>query len=229
MKRNISATLFGVLALLLAFSACLPNDGEYGDYLDKAEAIYPGRPDSVIVMRGYNRAQIDLLMSTDPRVVKVRLYWNSRRDSLDVQVSKDEIAKRKIIDLPFIPEGVYTFELVTFDGTGNRSVVSEITGQILGPNYVKGLTNRVVKSRISVLGSPAIVWYTESDTTSVMVGTEVAYKKNTGDSMTVFTKRLRDTTVLTNAIPGGKFILRTAYLPKNGIDTFYAKRDTIAY
>ncbi len=229
MKRNIINLLFGLFALLLAFPACLPNDGDYSAYLDKAEAVYPGRPDSIIIMPGYNRAQINALMSTDPRVVKIRLYWNSRRDSLDAVVSGDEIAKRKILSLSSIPEGVYTFELITFDDKGNRSVMSEKTGQILGPNYEKGLANRVLKSRITVLGSPAVIWYSETDTTSAMVGTEVAYKGIAGDSLKIFTSRLKDTTILKNAITGGKLILRTAYLPKNAIDTFYSKQDTLAY
>ncbi|KAA8481786.1 uncharacterized protein DUF4998 [Arcticibacter tournemirensis] len=229
MKKTIKLLLPLTFFLILVIAACLPNDGDYSAYLDKAEAIYPGRPDSVIVMPGYNRANINALMSTDPRAVKIRLYWNSRRDSLDAVISKDEIANRKIIQVPNIPEGVYTFELVTFDKSGNKSVVTEKTGQVLGPVYVKGLANRIVKSKVSITGSPAIIWYSETDTSSVMAGTEVAYKLSSGDSARIFTSKRRDTTILKNAAAGGKLILRTAYLPPNAIDTFYAKRDTIAY
>lgn len=218
-----------MLFLIIILAACLPKDGDYSEYLDRAEAIYPGRPDSIIIMPGYNRANISALMSTDPRAVKVRLYWNSRRDSLDAAVTKDEIAKRKIIMVPEISEGVYTFELVTFDSNGNRSVVSEKTGQVLGPVYVRGLANRIVKDKIVVSGNPAVTWYSETDTTSVMAGTEVAYKRRSGDSVKIFTSKMRDTTILTDAVPGGKLILRTAYIPANAIDTFYAKSDTIAY
>lgn len=229
MKRIIKLLLPGTFFLMMGLAACLPNDGDYSAYLDKAEAIYPGRPDSVIIMPGYNRANINALMSTDPRAVKVRLYWNSRRDSLDAVITKDEIAARKIIEVPGIPEGVYTFELVTFDKNGNRSVVSEKTGQVFGPVYVKGLANRIVKSKVLISGKPAIIWYSETDTTSVMAGTEVFYKQASGDSARIFTSKRRDTTILTNAMTGGKLILRTAYVPVNAIDTFYAKRDTIAY
>ncbi len=219
----------GIFFLMLVIAACLPKDGDYSGYLDKAEAIYPGRPDSIIVMPGYNRANINVLISTDPRAVKIRLYWNSRRDSMDAVITKDEIAKRKIIGVPYIPEGVYTFELVTFDKEGNRSVVSEKTGQVFGPIYVRGLANRIVKNKIVVSGNPAVIWYSETDTTSVMAGTEVAYKLRSGGSVKIFTSKRRDTTILTNAIAGGKMILRTAYIPANAIDTFYAKSDTIAY
>lgn len=227
MKKNI--LMFIPLLLLFVFLACKRNEGDYSKYLDKAGTVYPGKAVSVEILTGYNRGNISSLISPDPRVVKIRIYWNSRRDSIDAVVTHDDLAKYKIVNITSIPEGVYTFEAVTFDAEGHRSTITEKTGSILGANYVNTLVNRVIKSKITYVGSPAVVWYTETDTTSSMVGVRVTYPLNAGGSSQRFTSRLRDTTFLTGAKPGGKLIMKTAYLPKGAIDTFYARPDTLAY
>lgn len=229
MRQNILILIFGFLILGLAFTGCEKNVGDYSKYLDRAEAVYPGRPVSIDVFQGYNRAQINTLISPDPRVVKMRIYWNSRRDSIETIIEASDLAKYKILNIPSISEGVYTFEAVSFDVTGRRSVVLEKNGSILGQNFVSGLFNRVLKNRILVDGIPAISWYSETDTASIMAGVKVTYPLINGDTAVLFTPRLRDTTILAGALPAGKMIIKTAYLPKNAIDTFYSKLDTLAY
>lgn len=227
MKKKIF--MFTPLFLLSVFLCCKQTEGDYSKYLDKAGTVYPGKAVSVEILTGYNRANINSLISPDPRVVKIRVYWNSRRDSIDAAITPNDLAKYKILNITSIPEGVYTFEVVTFDAAGHRSTVTEKTGSVLGPNYISTLVNRVIKSKITSAGSPAVIWYTESDTTSVMAGVQVTYPLNAGGSFQRFTSRSKDTTFLTGAKPGGKLIMKTAYLPKGAIDTFYSKPDTLAY
>ncbi|WP_265842215.1 DUF4998 domain-containing protein [Pedobacter sp. PLR] len=214
--------------ILFCFFACT-KDGDYSEYLKKAEKIYPGRPDSVVVSSGYNKAQIVSLLSADPRVAKLGVYWNGRRDSIIASVAAADLNKRKAVDIPVIPEGIYTFELATFDKAGNRSVFTEKTGQIYGPAYSSGLVNRVVKSQSTVNGNPVINWFAESDKDSPIFGVEVTYPKIGGDSLKIFTPRLTDVTVLVSAIPTGNFTIKTAYKPKNAIETFYSAISTISY
>lgn len=229
MKQNILVFISGCLLLGFAFTGCEKRAGDYSKYLDKAEGVYPGRPVSMTISQGYNRASIITLMSPDPRVVKMRIYWNSRRDSIETAITASELAQFKVLDIPSIPEGVYTFEAVSFDATGKRSVTLEKTGSMLGNNYVSGLFNRVLKSKILVNGANAVSWYSETDTASIMAGVKVTYPLKTGGTAVVFTSKSRDTTLLTDAVPLGKMIIKTAYLPKNAIDTFYSKPDTLAY
>jgi len=227
-SNTLKAIAVSILAILW-LSSCEKNAGDYSGYLDKAEAVYPGKPSMLNVYQGYNRAQINAVMSPDPRVVKMRIYWNNRRDSLETSITASDLAKQKIVNLPSIAEGVYTFEAVTFDAGGRKSVTLQKTASILGPNFTQGLFNRVLKSKIIVAQTPVIVWYAETDTSSIMAGVKVIYPLKTGGNAVVFTKRDRDTTSLTNALAGKKMIISTAYLPKNAIDTFYARPDTIAY
>lgn len=229
MRKNILIFLFGCLVLGLAFTGCEKNAGDYSKYLDKAEGVYPGRPVSMTISQGYNKAAIHILMSPDPRVIKMRIYWNNRRDSIETVITSSDLAQYKVLNIPSIPEGVYTFEAVTFDVGGKRSVTLQKTGSVLGNNYISGLFNRVLKSKILVNGVNAVSWYSETDTASIMAGVKVTYPLRTGGTAVVFTPKLRDTTLLTDAMPLGKMIIKTAYLPKNAIDTFYSKLDTLAY
>lgn len=226
-KYNIIILACFLIGLFLF--GCKKMPGDYKEYLAKAEGVYPGKPKSLRVLQGINRANISLMMSPDPRVVKVKLYWNSRRDSIETPITAANIAKEKIIIIPSIAEGVYTFEAVTCDAAGRRSIPLEKTASVLGANYLSGLFNRVVKARITVEEQPAVSWYSETDTSSIMVGIRVSYPLKDGGTAVVFTKKSRDTTLLTHALPLGKMMIKTAYLPKLAIDTFYSKQDTLAY
>lgn len=213
--------LINALTSMLWISSCT-KEGDYSKYLDKAEKIYPGRPDSIIVGGGYSRVQINTLLSADPRMVKMRVYWNNKKDSIEAQIGSADLSKRKKVDISVIPEGYYTFQVVTFDVKGNRSVASEKNGQVYGPNYTQGLPNRVIKSSTIVSGERNITWFSETDKESAIKGVKVTYPKIGGDSITVFTTKLNDVTVFTKGLTNGKFSYKTAYLPKDAIDTLYA-------
>ena len=221
--------MFSCCFLLLAISSCEKNAGDYDTYLNEAEKVFPGKPKSLTIFQGYNRAHLSALMSPDPRVVKMRIYWNNRRDSIDTDITSADLAKNKLVDLVAIPEGVYTFEAVTFDATERRSVSLTKTGSILGDNYLSTLFNRVLKAKITVGADKAVSWYSETDTSSAMAGVHVTYPLRTGGKGVVFTNRLRDTTLLKNALLGGSMTIKTAYLPKNAIDTFYSKPEVLVY
>lgn len=228
MKKKRFLIPFGTIVLAVLIAACNKGPGDYSKYLTNADAVYPGKPVSLAIQSGYNRAQINSLISPDPRVVKIRVYWNNRRDSLDANINTTDLAKNKILTISSIPEGIYTFQALTFDAAGHKSVMTEKTGPIYGPNYVKTLVNRVFKARLTITG-PAVQWFSETDTSSVMVGVRVTYPLTTGGAAQVFTLRNRDTTILSGAKTGGKFFYKTAYIPKGAIDTFYSKQDTLAY
>lgn len=229
MKKNTFIIIFCCCFFGISISSCEKRAGDYEKYLGQAEKVFPGKPKSLTIFQGYNRAQINALMSPDPRVVKMHLYWNNRRDSLVTAITSADLAKEKTVNIASILEGVYTFEAVTFDAEGRRSVALIKTGAILGDNYLSTLFNRVLKARINVESEKAVTWYSEKDTASVMAGVRVSYPLKTGGTGVIFTKKLRDTTILTNALDGGSMTIRTAYLPKNSIDTFYSKPEVLTY
>lgn len=228
MRITINKILFASILPALFLTGC-SKKADYSDYLKQSEKVYPGRPDLIEVKSGYQRAQVSSLLSSDPRVVKLRVFWNNRHDSLDVSVTKDDYSKRKIVEIPQIAEGQYTFELITLDERDHRSVPSEKSGRVYGDFYLQGLVSRVFKGKSVVNGSPALQWFSETDKDSPIDGVSVTYPKAPGDSITVFTPRLEDVTVLVGAAPTGTVTVRTAYLPSDALETFYSVPMKIAY
>lgn len=226
MKSSINIFI-AALVWPLFFSSC-SEKVDYSDYLKQAEKVYPGRADAIIVRSGYQKAEISSLLSADPRVVKMRVFWNNRRDSVETPVTENDYSKRKSVSIPVIPEGVYVFEVITLDAKDHRSVPSETSGQIYGELYVGGLVNRVFKNKTTVNGSPALNWFSESSDSPIK-GVSVTYPKAGGGTITVFTPRSEDVTVLTGATTTGTVTVKTEYLPENALETFYSAPLTFSY
>ncbi|SFC47355.1 F5/8 type C domain-containing protein [Parapedobacter composti] len=218
------AVLWGIAAL--AQVRCTPIDHHYRDYLNNAEKIYPGRVDSIQFMPGNNRAAIRALISTDSRVVKLGVSWGFD-GYFETDVNTDDIATFKEVIIPDINEGIYTFDIRTFDGEGNSSMRAEIFGQVYGAAYEANLNNRIINStRIS--GEDLIInWFPES-ADSTLLGTAVSYQTTAGNQTTVLTPPTFDQTVLPDYKADSEFTFRTLFKPTSiAIDTFYAATRTI--
>jgi hypothetical protein len=227
MKIAINKLGAAFVVLLLFFSSC-SKKVDYSDYLQQAEKVYPGRADSIIIRSGYQKAEVSSLLSSDPRVVKIRVFWNNRRDSVEAAVTQNDYSKKKTVAIPSIAEGMYIFEVVTLDAMSHRSAPSEQVGQIYGELYVGGLVNRVLKNKSTVNGSPALNWFGETEESPIK-GVSVTYPKAGGGTLTVFTSRSEDVTVMVGAAPTGIVSVRTEYLPENAMETFYSPYLAIPY
>lgn len=211
-------------ACLLTY--CTPTDHHYKEFLDAAERAYPGRVDSVVFMAGNNRAMVQTLLSTDPRVVRMQIRWGSD-NVVDETVRAEEIAQNKTVLLPEVAEGTYTFDIRTFDAEGNQSMRTEVLGTSYGANYIANLNNRIVDN-IRQNGEDVMVnWFPESSD-STLLGTVVAYLTIAGDSAQIFTSANSNQTLLPQFETETDFTFRTLYKPTStAIDTFYAASQTI--
>ncbi len=215
------AILF-VVSSVLTLTACSSIDEHYKDFLDEAEKAYPGRVDSVRFFPGYQRAVLNGLLSTDPRVVRVQINWGDG-NSADEVVNPDEIAARKSIQLDGMQEGSYTFDIRTFDADGNRSMRTEIVGRVYGDAYISSLNNRVIQEIDFEDDKGVVNWFPETGNPTLL-GTIVTYASASNtDSVQVFTSSQENTTSLPGLLRGSTISYRTLFKPEeNAIDTFYA-------
>lgn len=227
MKITLNKILIAFMVVSMFFLSC-NKKVDYTDYLKAAEKVYPGRADSIIISSGYQKAEVSSLLSSDPRVVKMRVFWNNRRDSVEAVVTKNDHSKRKSIQIPNIPEGVYVFEVFTLDAMNHRSAPSVKNGQIYGEYYVSGLANRVFKNKTTVSGSPALNWYSEAGDSPIK-GVSVTYPKVGGGTLTVFTPRVENVSILAGGTASGLATVRTEYLPENALESFFSPAITIVY
>ena len=70
------------MLLLIILSSCSKIDGYKSIYTAGGQIVYPGKMDSVKVFSGKNRVKITGLFTSDPKIVKYRVFWNSRQDSI---------------------------------------------------------------------------------------------------------------------------------------------------
>lgn len=207
-----------IVAGLLA--ACKKMDDNYKDFLEPGGIIYPGIALNPQVHPGNNRAMISWLRGPDPQVVKARIYWNNRTDSVELNIG----AKEDTIRYTFtsLQENDYTFNIRTFDEKGNASVPVEVSGTVFGERYQSSLLTRALNaSTLNSDGTMLIEWGA-ADTVSGAIATEVRYTNTAGDAVTKRVDAKTDSTEITDYQPNTPYSYRTLFLPDSlAIDTFY--------
>lgn len=209
-----------MLVAAAAIAGCRKMDDNYKDYIVKGGIVYPGKPVSVSIYPGNNRARITWLRGTDPKVVKARIFWNNYTDSVELDIpEKTDTVKYTFQSLP---EGDYTFNIRTYDEHYNSSVPVEISGRVFGDTYGATLLNRpVTANELAFSGTLKINWGT-ADTVNGAIGTEVRYTNAAGAETIARFDIGAPSSVITDYKPGTTYQFRTMYLPDSlAIDTFY--------
>src|SRR5690606_19976587 len=223
-QTNIPVLLAALVGMLLA--QCTPIDYHFRDYLDNAEKAYPGRVDSMLFMPGNNRAAIRALISTDPRVERMRITWG-QDGYYETDIAPEDIAGYKQIVIQEIAESIYTFDIRTIDREGNQSIRAELFGRVYGAEYVANLNNRIIDNVRESEDGLIINWFPES-VDSTLLGTVVSYQTSAGDTEEVFTAATLNQTLLPRFSGGTTFDFNTLFKPDSlAIDTFFAVRQTI--
>ncbi|MCX6220247.1 MAG: DUF4998 domain-containing protein [Bacteroidia bacterium] len=220
MKSNYIYRLVNICIVIFVFlSSCSKMNDLHDKYLQRGETLYVGKPDSVKVLAGRERIKIRF-WSSDPKAVKLAVYWLSRSDSaifdIPPHLAKDSVE----IIIPNLPESNYSFELVTMNKDfKNRSVTFQASGSSFGDRFQASLTNRVVQSSRRRLYPNYLEtkWFGAIEKA---IGCEFAYVNTLGVSVKKFVPITETTTLITNLVGGVNY--RTLFLPTaSAIDTFY--------
>ncbi len=221
MQRNLINIISGLLICLSGFIAgCSKMDDTYKQFLEGGQKKYVGKADSVKVLSGRDRVYLQWLRSADPSVVKAKIYWNAKSDSLEVPIDRN--ADTILVPVPNLREGNYTFQIYTYDLEGNRSVMVEAFGTSYGDKYASLLLTRPIEKTLFLNDSTLeVTWGPVSDTS--LLGNELLY----GDQKVVFVPKSATTTLL-QSFKGGMLKYRSLFKPdKWSIDTFYTAYDSI--
>ncbi|GEP98883.1 hypothetical protein CCY01nite_51430 [Chitinophaga cymbidii] len=203
-------------------SACRKMDDFRKEYLGNGAITYAGKIDSVKIHPGNGRLMISGLLIGDPKIVKLKIYWDNKTDSLIVPVNRSAGVDTMRIMLNDFPESVKTFMLITEDKYGNTSMAVNITGRIYGPQYNSTLLNRTVELA-EMKGDSVVVDWNTLDASSGGISTEVEFTDLDGNTQKVVTERKDSVAILHKFKPGTTFKYRTKFLPDTlAIDTFYS-------
>ncbi|TDQ11513.1 DUF4998 domain-containing protein [Pedobacter metabolipauper] len=232
--------LFLASAFLMLTASCEKMGDTYSDYLKGGEITYPGKADSLAAFPGNQRIALQWLIMSDPKVVKGVVYWNNHADSVVVPIQKTSKVDTIKVILPNMEESLYTFEVYTYDKSGNRSIGSQVIGEVFGESYQKTISNRLIKS-VSWLNLPLqgttpafkgaeITWY---GVNAQAIFLEIEYIKEDGTIVKLREEPVRavgrpplfrETTRLPNCKVNSTIKYRTAFVPDPlAIDTFYTE------
>lgn len=218
MKQFIKHTPYLVsLLILLGITSCTKMD-EYLKYTDGKEILYTGIPDSLFMFSGYNRVVFRGILASDPKIAKIKIYWNLNQDSLEQDIHRTGESNELIIPIP-LPEGTYNFEMHTYDKDGlHPSVPFNLTGTSYGDSYKEALVNRLVKKVEKIADDVTIDW---SPAEPTALFTMVQYTDLAGAAKEVKVANSDEQIVLEDYKSMTKFDVQTYFLPDEmSIDTF---------
>lgn len=210
-------------------SACTKMDDYKKKYEPNGPIIYPGKLDSVQIFSGRNRVLLTGLFTSDPKIVKYRVYWNSKQDSIEIPVTRTSGVDTAKLLIPSLPEGIMTFEIRTYDNEGHISIPVTLAGNVYGPLYQSSLINRgIAKAELQTDGSALINW-ADVNADDGLISMRIKYTDAINKQHdTLITSEPTDlSTSLPKFKAGSAISYRTTFKPtKTAIDTFYTDYQT---
>lgn len=217
-------SVFLVVTCLFIFS-CTKED-DYKKYTAGGEITYPARIDSVIVQSGNKRVRLRLALGSDPSITKVKVFWGNRTDSAEANVTRTKPIDTVDMVIGNLNEGVYNFDVYTYNSKNNISVVKHGSGNVYGENYTSTLSNRIIQSLTQdANGNVVIKWF------SPLTGEkeiELKYKNSKGDDVTQKVQGDALSTEIADYKDKTVLSWRSVFLPdSNAFDTFTLDYSTV--
>lgn len=214
--KNIKYIWVGLVLAIGTVFSCTEMDDNYSEFTKSGEIIYSKKVDSVAVYPGKNRVKMSFV-NLGPRVAKVKIFWNLKSQFIEAAVP----ATNRNLDVivPNLIEGTYSFDLITFDASGNQSVTTTVIGNVYGDSYANTLRGRTATATNIAKGTATVNW---SVSPPGAIATEVKYVDNAGAAKVVYAPFNTNTISLAKYKSGNSFTFRTLFLPEpKAIDTFY--------
>ena len=219
MKSKFSNYSFRLALIFLAFSifSC-ESDDEFLRTNTQQSSL--SEIESLIIYSGMNRVRVNAVVD-DPDISEVRVYWNSKSDSVVLPVSSTNPADTLTTIIDDLSEDLHIFEARAFDAQGNASKVVSAGAQVFGSGYAGSLINRPVASN-RLIDSILDVAYGPADPTSGVIGTEFQYENTAGELEDMFIDVDTDNITIEDYKSGSTYRYRTLFVPSvMAIDTIH--------
>lgn len=217
-KNNI-LFLITISIGLVYLASCTKMNDLHDRYLQEGERIYVGQPDSVQVFSG-NRRVLLRYWTSDPKASKMIVYWDSRQDSLLVDIPQKSRQEPVDIWVDNLTEKNYSFELITMNSQlTNRSIPFEVNTRVYGENFQESLVNRRLQSALKASASEPLIinWFGEVEQS---VNIHIHYLNTNDDTVDTLVSASEIQTVLHDYKE--QLTYRTLFKPEiSAVDTFY--------
>ena len=221
-KKAVIMKSHYILILLILFCcvfSCKRQDEIYKEYVVANGIKYTQKADSLKVRPGYNRLLLSWPASVDPSVTRAQIILNNGQEVKDVDLTG--ITDTVFVVLDNLEEDNYDILVYTFDSNGNRSVPSEAVGTPYGERYLSSCIGRQIKSAVMVTAEMAeLNWGSK---TADLAYTEIYYRSTDGSYKTILVNPDESKTVIEDYDNTEYLTLRSAFLPKGGLDEAIAE------
>lgn len=227
MKKHILYSIFSgaVLVLLMAGSSSCTEWNEFKKYTEDGEIVYPGKITSLKVFSGEDRVKIMGTLGSDPRVTKLRIFWDDYADSVEIEAT-NEVKASGFEQIVEATEGLRTYVVHTYDEFNNESLPVSELGVSYGEIYRSKIRNKEVSSIHHTDSSTLVIWKPIDLSTGAQY-ISLDYTAG-GVALTQETAASMDTTELIGLEVPTTINYHTVYLPSpESIDLFYT--DTVEY
>lgn len=233
MKINIKNITW--LLLLLAVWGCSKKNENYKSLIKGGEIYYPGVIVNASYQAGKLRTQLIWNPSPDPKIVKYKVYWNNKQDSLIVNATSHNPLDTVKVLVSNLTEGTYNFSVNSIDSDGHISISKTINGvRVYGPVYAGGIFNRGYNAdnpfTVDITTGVVKLNFNQITLDSVTVNTKtiVTYINNAGETKTTLLKPADSIVTINDFKFGTDVTYQSSYLPFRGaIDTFTVATPTL--
>jgi len=221
--RKLGGAQF-LLACFITVWGCNKKATDFRSFLQGTEITYPGKITNPGFLPGNGRVMLIWNPSPDPSIKKYTIYWNNNADSLVVNAVSHKPADTINCIINNLSEYAYSFFIYSYDGDGNRSVLTELDNiPVYGPIYRSGLHNRPPNasnsSVVNADGSATLNFLAPIDT--INITTRIRYVNTSGDTVLSYLAPAASSATLPNYKASTKVLYQSSFIPKQrAIDTF---------
>lgn len=213
--------LYYILVFLsFCLVSCDKQDDTYTQFVVPGGYNYPAKPAAVKTQSGYYRVALSWDIPRDPAVKSVKVFWDNRRNSMDVDYAS-AVDGRVTAVVSELEDRSYTFSIINYDASGNQSLATEVTVAPYGDGWLSTHAERkIVKAQMN--GTEAEI--TMGSPMDEMVSTKFRYRDSKGNVVeSKESLSCSDNVIgLPDAMKGKLVEYQSCYCPVNGIDTIWS-------
>ncbi|MCY4562581.1 MAG: DUF4998 domain-containing protein [Flavobacteriaceae bacterium] len=220
-KIKIYSFLFYSLSLLMI--SCETTVETFEKFTREGEKILLGKPLSVTVNPGNQRAEFVVEINSDPKINAINISWTEpdgtlRSHDIDYTRTKDG-NETLIFELDDISEGTRSFVFTSLSDSGLKSLKLEVNEAIYGPIYQSGLLPRQV---VSTMWSSSHVTFSLSNSfPNTVTSTELIYEDASGSTQKITIDNSTESVNIESYNRDKKVLVKSLHRPSpNAIDTF---------
>jgi len=221
---NINKTCFLFLLGLISLFSCETTEETYEQFTKNGEAIIVGKPISLEIKSGNQRASFSIEINADPKIKKGKITWVNKNATtmnhvFDVIRTSNGFQMIEVL-VENIDEGTRIFNTVMLDGSERKSLTTEITKVIYGSVYQSNLLPRAVSEIVTFADGSATV-NLSNNITDGMVETVLRFEDASGVAQEIKVANDENTAAISSYNNLKKLSIFSNYKPEeNAIDLF---------